>query len=29
MAVPDGNGVQAGDEVTVTFLGADSGPAAG
>jgi len=29
MAVPDGNGVQAGDEVTVTFLGPDSGPVAG
>jgi len=29
MAVPDGNGIQAGDEVTVTFLGADSGPVAG
>ena len=26
MAVPDGNGVQAGDEVSVTFLGSDSGP---
>lgn len=29
MAVPDGNGVKAGDEVVVTFLGADSGATAG
>jgi molybdopterin biosynthesis enzyme len=29
MAVPDGNGVKAGDEVEVTFLGAHSGPSAG
>lgn len=28
MAVPDGNGVQAGDTVEVTFLGPDAGPAA-
>lgn len=28
MAVPDGNGVRAGDTVEVTFLGPDSGPAA-
>jgi molybdenum cofactor synthesis domain-containing protein len=29
MAVPDGTGVKAGDEVTVTFLGPDAGPVAG
>lgn len=29
MAVPDGDGVRRGDEVTVTFLGPDSGPVAG
>jgi molybdenum cofactor synthesis domain-containing protein len=29
MAVPDGTGVTAGDEVTVTFLGPDAGPVAG
>jgi molybdopterin molybdotransferase len=28
MAVPDGNGVAAGDTVTVTFLGPDAGPMA-
>ena len=28
MAVPDGQGVRAGDEVLVTFLGPDSGPVA-
>jgi molybdenum cofactor synthesis domain-containing protein len=28
MAVPDGDGVRAGDEVTVTFLGPDAGPVA-
>lgn len=28
MAVPDGDGVRAGDEVIVTFLGPDSGPVA-
>ena len=28
MAVPDGNGVAAGDTVTVTFLGPDAGPIA-
>jgi len=28
MAVPDGNGLSAGDNVTVTFLGADAGPTA-
>lgn len=28
MAVPDGEGVRAGDTVTVTFLGPDSGPSA-
>ncbi|MGA0862628.1 MAG: gephyrin-like molybdotransferase Glp [Ilumatobacteraceae bacterium] len=28
MAVPDGEGVRAGDEVTVTFLGPDAGPVA-
>lgn len=28
MAVPDGEGVRAGDEVVVTFLGPDSGPVA-
>ena len=26
MAIPDGTGVHAGDEVVVTFLGPDSGP---
>jgi molybdopterin molybdotransferase len=29
MAVPDGHGVSAGDEVTVTLLGPDAGPVAG
>ena len=29
MAVPDGNGLKAGDEVLVTFLGPDAGPRAG
>jgi molybdenum cofactor synthesis domain-containing protein len=29
MAVPDGNGLSAGDEVLVTFLGPDAGPRAG
>lgn len=29
MAVPDGNGVKAGDTVAVTFLGPSAGPAAG
>ena len=29
MAVPDGNGLRAGDEVLVTFLGPDAGPRAG
>jgi molybdopterin biosynthesis enzyme len=28
MAVPDGKGVDAGDTVTVTFLGPDAGPVA-
>jgi hypothetical protein len=28
MAVPDGNGLAAGDNVMVTFLGADAGPTA-
>jgi molybdenum cofactor synthesis domain-containing protein len=28
MSVPDGHGVSAGDEVTVTFLGPDAGPVA-
>ena len=28
MVVPDGNGLSAGDDVMVTFLGADAGPAA-
>ncbi len=29
MAVPDGEGVRAGDEVIITFLGPDSGPVSG
>ncbi|MCX6515388.1 MAG: hypothetical protein NTZ62_01980 [Actinobacteria bacterium] len=28
MMVPDGNGLTAGDNVMVTFLGADAGPTA-